>query len=102
MVDKETYEASLYQNTDYAKKWYKKLNEMYHKGLISAETFTQDYDAYLQKISQGRVLGMFDQDWNFQDGVNVLLQEEKYEEPTFRYQSHLKDIPILIWILQYL
>ena len=79
VVDKETYEASLYQNTDYAKKWYKKLNEMYHKGLISAETFTQDYDAYLQKISQGRVLGMFDQGWNFQDGVNVLLQEEKYD-----------------------
>lgn len=79
VVDKETFEASLYQNTDYAKEWYKTLHEMYHKGLISAETFTQDYDTYLQKVSQGRVLGMFDQYWNFEQAVRVLQDEEKYE-----------------------
>jgi putative aldouronate transport system substrate-binding protein len=78
VVDKETYVADLYQNKDYAKTYYKKLNEMYHKGIISAETFTQNYDQYLAKISQGRVVAMFDQYWNFESAEKVLTQEEKY------------------------
>ena len=60
VVDKKTFVADLYQNKDYAKTYYKKLNEEFHKGIISAETFTQNYDQYLEKIAQGRVLAMFD------------------------------------------
>lgn len=78
-VDKETFVAECYQNKDYAKAYYQKLNDMFKKGLISAETFTQNYDQYLSKISAGRVLAMFDQQWNFQDGENVLISEGKYE-----------------------
>lgn len=78
VVDKTTYVADLYQNKDYAKTYYKKLNEMFHKGIISAETFTQNYDQYLAKIAQGRVVAMFDQYWNFQSAENVLTQEKKY------------------------
>lgn len=78
LVDQKTFTASLYQNTEFAKTYYKKLNEMYHKGVISAETFTQNYDQYLAKIATGRVVGMFDQYWNFQDGEKPLKQEEKY------------------------
>lgn len=79
VVDQTTFTADLYQNKDYAKRYYKKLNEMYHKGLIIADTFTQNYDMYLAKISTGRVLGMFDQYWNFQDGEKPLKQQEKWE-----------------------
>jgi putative aldouronate transport system substrate-binding protein len=79
VVDQETFVADLYQNKDYAKRYYKKLNEMYHKGIISAETFTQNYDQYLAKIATGRVLGMFDQYWNFQDGERPLRNEQKWE-----------------------
>lgn len=78
VVDKTTFVAELYQDKDYAKRYYKKLNELYHKGIISAETFTQNYDGYLAKIATGRVLGMFDQYWNFQDGEKPLKQEEKF------------------------
>ncbi len=78
VVDFDTHVASLYQNTDYAKAYYKKLNEVYHKGLISAETFTQNYDMYLAKLSTGRVLGMFDQGWNFADGERPLRAAEKW------------------------
>ncbi len=78
VVDQTTLQADLYQNKDYAKRYYKKLNEVYHKGLISAETFTQNYDQYLAKISTGRVLGMFDQFWNFQDGERPLRAAEKW------------------------
>lgn len=78
LVDQKTNTATLYQNTEFAKTYYKKLNEMFHKGIISAETFTQNYDQYLAKIATGRVIGMFDQYWNFQDGEKPLKQEEKY------------------------
>lgn len=78
VVDQNTFTAELYQDKDYAKTYYKKLNEEYHKGIISAETFTQNYDQYLAKIATGRVIGMFDQYWNFQDGEKPLKQEEKW------------------------
>ncbi len=79
VVDQDTYIAELYQDKDYAKQYYKKLNDMYHEGLITVDTFTQNYDQYLAKIATGRVLGMFDQYWNFQDGEKPLKQQEKWE-----------------------
>ncbi len=77
-VDLETNTAMLYQITDTAKTYYKKLNEMYHKGLIQAETFTQNYDSYIARLSTGAVLGMFDQRWNFNNAENVLKTDKKY------------------------
>ena len=44
----------------------------------SAETFTQNYDQYLAKIS-GRVVAMFDQYW-LESAEKVLTQEEKYTD----------------------
>lgn len=79
VVNTETFEVEIYQNKPYAKKYYGKLNEEYKKGLINAETFTRNYDQYLSVISTGRVLAMFDQQWNFQDGENVLIAEGKIE-----------------------
>jgi len=79
VVKPDTLEVEIYQNKWYAKDYYKKLNEAYKKGLIHPETFTRNYDEYLKVISQGRVLAMFDQHWNFQDGESVLVGEGKYE-----------------------
>ncbi len=79
VVKPGTLEVEIYQNKDYARDYYKKLNEAYKKGLISPETFSRNYDDYLATISTGRVLAMFDQQWNFQDGENVLTSEGKIE-----------------------
>ena len=79
VVKPDTLEVEIYQNKDYAAKYYGKLNEVYKKGLISAETFSRNYDQYLSVISTGRVLAMFDQQWNFADGENVLISEGKIE-----------------------
>lgn len=79
MKDLNTFEVEIYQNKDYAKDYYKKLNEAYKKGLINPETFTRLYDQYLSVLSAGRVLCMFDQQWNFQDGEFVLINENKLE-----------------------
>lgn len=77
VVKPGTLEVEIYQNKDYARDYYKKLNEVYKKGLINPETFTRNYDQYLSVISTGRVLAMFDQQWNFQDGEFVLINEGK-------------------------
>jgi len=77
VVNPDTLEVEIYQNKDYAKRYYGKLNEVFKAGLINAETFTRNYDEYLSVISTGRVLAMFDQQWNFQDGEFVLISEGK-------------------------
>ena len=52
------YKTEAYVIQDYAKPYYKKLNELYHKGLISQDTFVMNYDQYIAKLSSGTVVGM--------------------------------------------
>ncbi|MGN0181313.1 MAG: extracellular solute-binding protein [Candidatus Ornithomonoglobus sp.] len=79
IVDNDTYEAHIYATDDISKKYYEKLNEEYSKGIIDPETFTQNKDQYLSKISSGRVLGMFDQHWVFGSAENSLKQQNLIE-----------------------
>lgn len=78
-VNKETYEAEIYANSDFAKRYFTKLNEEYAKGVIDPEAFTQNKDQYISKISSGRVLGMFDQHWVFQPAEESLATQKLYE-----------------------
>lgn len=71
--------AKIHFDTDFAKAYYKKLNEMNAKGLIDKGTFALTYEDYLAKVAQGNVLGMFDQYWNFQRSDEALLAEKRYE-----------------------
>lgn len=77
-VDLNTFTASLYQISDTAKGYYKKLNEEYRKGIIEAETFTENYDQYIARLSSGAVLGTFDQQWNFGKAEDNLKTAGKY------------------------
>lgn len=65
IVDPDTLKIIDYNTTDTAVKYFKKLNEEYHKGIVDTESFTQTYDEYISKLSTGRVLGMIDQWWDF-------------------------------------
>ncbi|CAM3222207.1 ABC transporter substrate-binding protein [Paenibacillus lupini] len=69
--------ASVFADKDTAKRYYKELNGLYNEGLMDKEAFVQNYDQYLAKISTGRVLGMFDQHWNFQAGEDTLVSQNK-------------------------
>lgn len=79
VVDVETKVADIFADKEYAKTYYKTLNEMNKKGLVDPETFTQNYDQYLAKLASGRVLGMFDQRWNFGNAYDALTAEGRYE-----------------------
>ncbi|MEW9700830.1 extracellular solute-binding protein [Paenibacillus sp. SI8] len=81
MVNPDTGKLKFYQTEeDISKRYYGKLNEMFNKGLIDKEAFVMNYDQYLDKLSSGRVLGMFDHSWQFQESQLVLKQMGKFED----------------------
>ena len=64
-VDPDTLTAYDYNLLPTAKKWFMKLNEEYHKGIIDKGCFVMENEEYYNKLKTGRVLGMVDQHWNF-------------------------------------
>ncbi len=78
-IDRETAKVETFINKDYAKPYYKKLNEMFNKGLINKDTFVMNYDQYIAKLSSGTVLGMFDQTWDFGTATAALKDAKMYK-----------------------
>jgi putative aldouronate transport system substrate-binding protein len=64
---------------DWNKPFYQKLNDEYQLGTINAETLTRTYDEYLALLAQGVVLGLSDQLWNFNSGLDPLRAEGRHE-----------------------
>ncbi|WP_145332584.1 ABC transporter substrate-binding protein [Paenibacillus xylanexedens] len=87
--------ATVFADKDISKKYYKELNSLYNEGLLDKEAFVQNYDQYLAKISSGRVVGMFDQHWNFQQGEDPLVAQNKIGETyvgfPLVYDTSIKD-----------
>ena len=75
----EDFHTETFIDKPYAKAYYKKLNEEFQKGLIEPATFTDSYDTYIEKISSGRMLGMFDQAWDFGSGTSALQDAKMYK-----------------------
>lgn len=92
--------AKVFANMDISKRYFKKLNEMYQAGVIDPESFTMNFDTYISKISSGRVLGLFDQRWNFQLGYNSIIDQKMYDR-------HYVPVPVTFdketadWYLNY-
>lgn len=75
IVDTKTKKIVDYNTTETAKNYFKLLNEEFAKGIVDPESFTQSYDEYIAKLSSGRVLGMVDQWWQFQNARDSLDQQ---------------------------
>lgn len=78
----EKFKTETFIEKPYAKAYYKKLNEEFHKGLISKDTFVMNYDQYIAQLSSGTVLGMFDQTWDF-GNATAALKDAKMDKNTF-------------------
>lgn len=85
IVDPKTLQVIDYNTTSTARRYFKKLNEEFHKGIIDPESFIQTYPEYISKLSTGRVLGMVDQWWQFAFSVNDFLREPELEEQGCNY-----------------
>ena len=78
-VSDPDFHTETFINKPYAKAYYKKLNEEFHKGLINKDTFVMNYDQYIAAISSGTILGMFDQAWDFGSATSALIDAKMYE-----------------------
>ncbi|OPJ56612.1 ABC transporter substrate-binding protein [Clostridium oryzae] len=78
-----TYKAKNFYLTNYAHDYFQKLNEEWNKGMLDPEMFTQNYDAYKAKLTSGRVVGFYDERWQFQDCINALEQQKMYDRMFF-------------------
>ncbi|HHX60973.1 MAG TPA: extracellular solute-binding protein, partial [Epulopiscium sp.] len=85
IVDVATEKVIDYNTTETAVKYFKKLNEEYHKGIVDKESFTQSYDEYIAKVSTGRVLGMIDQWWNFAYTAGDAIKQAGLDEQGCEY-----------------
>lgn len=56
------------------KEYFRVLNDMNAKGLLDPESFTQKTDAYLAKLSTGRVLAIADATWDYQTAITSLVK----------------------------
>lgn len=78
-VDPATYEAKLHYKRPEEKEYFRWLNHMYNTGLLDKDSFVQKDDQYKAKIASGRVLGLIDQEWGYQDAENALKTAGKDE-----------------------
>ena len=78
-VTADEYKTETFIDKPYAKAYYKKLNDEFHKGLISKDTFVMNYDQYIAQLSSGTVLGMFDQTRDFNNATFALQDAKMYE-----------------------
>lgn len=76
IVDPDTLTIIDYNTTPTAKRYFQKLNEEFKKGIVDPESFTQNYDEYISKLSTGRVLGMIDQWWDFAYTARDALKQQ--------------------------
>lgn len=60
------------------REYFKWMNRMYNEGILDAEFATQTHEDYIAKIASGRVLALFDTDWDYGDGEKVLKADGKY------------------------
>jgi len=85
IVDKENLKIVDYNTTDTAKMYFKKLNEEYNKGIVDVEFGTQTYDEYISKLSTGRVLGMCDQNWDFNFTITDVFKQSGLDKEGCNY-----------------
>lgn len=60
------------------REYFKWMNRMYNEGVLDPEFATQTHEDYIAKIASGRVLALFDTDWDYSDGEKVLKADGKY------------------------
>lgn len=73
----EDYNATYKFKSEKVREYYKWLNRMYNEGILDPEFATQTHEDYLAKIASGRVVALFDQDWDYSDAEKVLMADGK-------------------------
>ena len=78
IIDKDN-NVSYKFKSEKEKEYFRWLNKLYNEGLLDPECATQTHEDYIAKIASGRVLGLFDKDWDYGDGEKVLIADGKVD-----------------------
>ncbi|MCI9141719.1 MAG: extracellular solute-binding protein [Lachnospiraceae bacterium] len=78
LVD-ENYNAIYKFRSEKVRAYFKWLNKLYNDGILDHEFATQTHEDYIAKIASGRVLSLFDTDWDYADGEKILIADGKLE-----------------------
>lgn len=60
------------------REYFRWMCRMYNEGVLDPDFATQTHEDYIAKIASGRVVALFDSDWDYQDGEKVLKADGKY------------------------
>ncbi|MBW7455360.1 ABC transporter substrate-binding protein [Paenibacillus sepulcri] len=90
-VDQDTFEAKYHFRRPEEKEYFRWLNHMNAEGLLDPESFVQKYDQYKAKVASGRVLGLIDQDWDYNDGQQALKSAGKLDQTYGHYPVTLSE-----------
>lgn len=74
----ENNQAMYKFRSEKEREYFRWMCRMYNEGILDPEFATQTNDDYIAKIASGRVVCLFDKDWNYQDGEKVLKADGKY------------------------
>ncbi len=74
----ENNQAMYKFRSDKEREYFKWLNKLYNEGILDPEFATQTHEDYIAKIASGRVLSLFDTDWDYSDGEKVLKADGKF------------------------
>lgn len=66
--------------SDKEREYFRWLNRMYNEGILDPEFATQTHEDYIAKIASGRVVALFDTDWDYQDAEKVLKADGKLDK----------------------
>jgi putative aldouronate transport system substrate-binding protein len=92
-INQETNEATYHFRRPEEKEYFRWLNHMNDIGLLDKESFVQKYDQYKAKVATGRVLGLIDQDWDYNDSQQALKTAGKFDQTYGHYPVTMsKDI----------
>jgi putative aldouronate transport system substrate-binding protein len=73
-VNQETLEAKIVMDQQIQYNWLKMLNRMWNAGVADKEMFMQTDDQFQQKVSSGRLAGLYEQRGFMQTGLDALNQ----------------------------
>ncbi|WP_270170642.1 ABC transporter substrate-binding protein [Paenibacillus sp. SYP-B4298] len=90
-IDIETQKVTYHYRRPAEKEYFRWLNHMNAEGLLDKESFVQKSDQYKAKIASGRVLGLIDQQWGYDDGEKAIKKEGKFEHGYGHYPVTLTE-----------
>ncbi|MFX3635699.1 MAG: ABC transporter substrate-binding protein [Candidatus Pristimantibacillus sp.] len=90
-INQENFETIMHYQRPEEKEYFRWLNHMNDEGLLDKESFVQKYDQYKAKIATGRVLGLIDQKWDYEEAENTLKNEGKVNQTYARFPVTLNE-----------